>query len=72
MEKGVKESKIVCLVCQDYADHVTSKCPFVKCKSCGVLGHTIKACPGSDPGPMTTIPNEPAAHPTIEGKNLKS
>ena len=70
MEKTAKKSKIVCLVCQGYADHVTSKCPFIKCKSCGVLGHTIKACPGSNPGPVTTLSNEPATQPLIEGKNL--
>ena len=40
-----KSSKMVCLICQEYTDHVSSKCPKIKCKSCGVLGHASKYCP---------------------------
>ena len=44
MNQG-KSSKNVCLICQEYTDHVSSKCPKIKCKSCGVLGHASKFCP---------------------------
>ena len=37
--------KIICLICQDYADHTTSKCPQNECKICGKLGHVNKDCP---------------------------
>ena len=38
-------NKIICLICQDYADHTTSKCPQNECKICGKLGHVNKDCP---------------------------
>ena len=40
----------ICLICQDYVDHITSKCPKIKCKSCGVLGHAKKDCPSINVG----------------------
>ena len=38
------KTKIICLICQDYTDHVTSKCPNIRCKSCGQLGHANRDC----------------------------
>ena len=38
------QSKL-CLLCQDYTDHETSKCPFMICKNCGKTGHSNKHCP---------------------------
>jgi hypothetical protein len=35
---------IMCLVCQEYGDHLTSKCPYNRCKSCGISGHVNKDC----------------------------
>ena len=35
---------IMCLVCQEYGDHLTSKCPHNRCKSCGIKGHVNKDC----------------------------
>ena len=35
---------IMCLVCQEYGDHITSKCPNNRCKSCGIKGHVNKDC----------------------------
>ena len=38
------KTKIICLICQDYTNHVTSKCPNIRCKSCGQLGHANRDC----------------------------
>ena len=46
MEPTSSSSKmgIMCLVCQEYGDHLTSKCPHNRCKSCGIRGHVNKDC----------------------------
>ena len=38
-------SKVICLNCKAYSKHCTAKCPYVKCRSCGKIGHLINECP---------------------------
>ena len=40
--------KKICLLCQDYVDHITSKCPNNRCKLCGQLGHVNRDCPNKN------------------------
>ena len=34
----------ICLICQDYGNHITRYCPKVCCKICGTLGHVNIDC----------------------------
>ena len=34
----------ICLICQDYCNHITRYCPKVCCKICGTLGHVNIDC----------------------------
>ena len=40
--------KNICLLCQDYVDHITSKCPNNRCKLCRQLGHVNRDCPNKN------------------------
>ena len=65
-----KPLKNICLVCQDYVDHITSKCPNNRCKLCGQLGHVNRDCHNK---PKLEL-GQKASHPNVKScgklKNL--
>ena len=45
MLKNKKEKNMkMCLICQEYCNHITRYCPKVCCKICGTLGHVNIDC----------------------------
>ena len=45
LKNNTMETKMkICLICQEYCNHITRYCPKVCCKICGTLGHVNIDC----------------------------
>ena len=65
------EPKLTCHLCQEETDHITSKCPNMKCAQCGQSGHAKKDCSSTSPPPESSMKRKLSIEPQCSTSDTK-